>query len=432
MIADPTFPCPNCGYEIKLTESLAAPLLETTRKDFQEQLRQRDEQVAEAKRKLQDEKEAIQKEKAALDEEIAARVKEQRKAIAEEEAKKARTALSEDLESKAKQLVELQELLTSKDKKLAESQQAEADFLKSKRELDEKARELDLTIEKRLAEGLSKEREKATKAADESNRLKIAEKEKIIQDMQKQLQDANRRAEQASQQLQGEVLELDLEVELTQRYPQDSIEPVPKGQSGADVLQRVNGKIGVSSGSILWESKRTKNWSDGWLPKLRADPRAAGADVAILISATMPRDIETFDVIDGVIVVSQKCAFQVATIIRERVMAVDNARQVGEGQQTKMELIYEYLTGQSFRQRVDAILEAFTAMQSDLESEKRSMTRIWAKRQRQIENAFGATAGMYGDLQGIAGKSLQEIEGLGLPLLEESESGAKETEALEE
>jgi hypothetical protein len=230
--------------------------------------------------------------------------------------------------------------------------------------------------------------------------------------MQRQIEDLKRRAEQGSQQLQGEVQEMELEALLAAKFPRDTIQPVPKGEFGGDVLQRVMGPLNQSCGTILWECKRTKNWSDGWLPKLREDQRTAKAEIAVIVSQALPKDVETFGFVDGVWIADPKVALPVALSLRQTLIEVASARQAAEGQQTKMEMVYGYLTGPRFRQRIQAIVEAFSSMREDLDREKKAITRQWAKREEQIDRVMNATVGMYGDLQGIAGKTLQEIEGL--------------------
>ena len=176
--------------------------------------------------------------------------------------------------------------------------------------------------------------------------------------------------------------------------------------------------MGQACGSILWESKRTKNWSDGWLPKLRGDQRTAKAEISILVTEALPKDVETFGLVDGVWVSAPRFAVPLAIALRQSLIDVANTKQAQEGQQTKMELVYEYLTGPRFRHRVEAIVEKFSDMQADLDRERKTMTRLWAKREAQIQGVIESTVGMYGDLQGIAGRALQEIEGLEVPLLE--------------
>jgi hypothetical protein len=417
---EPVITCPNCKTEVKLTESLAAPLLASIRAQYEEKLSQKDADIARREASLRAEQATLAKAKDSIDEEVAKKLAEQRQLIAEDEAKKARRLLSADLEKQTKELAELQEVLADRDTKLAEAQKAQADLIRKQRELDDAKREMDLTIEKKVQESLTAVRDKAKLEAEEGLKLKVAEKEEQIAGMQRQIEELKRKAEQGSQQLQGEVLELELEALIRSTFPLDSIEPVPKGEHGGDVIQRVMGPSG-SCGTILWESKRTKNWSDGWLAKLRDDQRTAKADVALIVSQTLPKDIETFNLIDGVWVTGHRCAIPVAIALRHSLIELATARQTGEGQQSKMELVYQYLTGPRFRHRIHAIVEKFGDMHEDLQRERKSMTKLWAKREEQIRCVIEATAGMYGDLQGIAGKTLQEIEGLDLKLLPEVE-----------
>jgi hypothetical protein len=240
----------------------------------------------------------------------------------------------------------------------------------------------------------------------------LAERDKTISSLQKQIDDLKRRADQGSQQLQGEVFELKLEAILRLKFPWDAIEPVPSGEHGGDVLHRVFGSIQQLCGTIVWETKRTKNWSDGWLAKLRDDQRTARADLAVIVSQSLPKDVEGFDLIDGVWVTSFQCAIPLAIALRQSIIDVAAARQAIDGQQTKMNMIYQYLTGPRFRDRIQAIVEKSSDMHADLEKERKAMMKLWAKREEQIRYVIESTAGMYGDLQGIAGRTLHEIEEL--------------------
>jgi hypothetical protein len=429
-MTEPTIICPNCKLEIKLTESLAAPLLESTRRQFEQRLAQKDSDIAQREQAMRDREKLLAEAKQTLDrqvsEQVAAQLKLDRARITAEESGKAQQAVAADLDQKAREVAELQEVLKSREARLAEAQKTQAEFLKKQRELDDARRELDLTIEKRVQAGLDATRDQARKEAEEAQRLKVAEKEQTIAAMQKQIEELKRRAEQGSQQLQGEVQELDLENLLRSRFPFDLIEPVPKGEFGGDVVQRVVATGGQVSGTLLWESKRTKNWSDTWLAKLREDQRTAKAEIAIIISQALPKDVDTFDVIDGVWVAHPRAAIPVATILRQSLLDVAMARSASEGQQSKTELVYQYLTGPRFRHRVEAIVEAFSTMQHDLDRERKAIMKQWAKREVQIDRVMQATVGMYGDLQGIAGKTLQEIEGLDLLALEGPEDGEGE------
>jgi len=420
-VTEPTIICPNCKTEIKLTESLAAPLIESTRKQFELQLAQKDRDVAQREHAMREKEKQLADARNKLDEQVADQVaeqlKEDRARIAAEEAKKAKLAAATDLEQKAREVADLQEVLKSREEKLAEAQKAQAELIKKQRELDDAKRELELTVQKRIQEGLAVARQDAKKEAEDELNLKVKEKEQTIAAMQKQIEELKRKSEQGSQQLQGEVQELELENLLRAKFPFDVIEPVPKGEYGGDVVQRVIGAGGQPCGTILWEAKRTKNWSDGWLTKLREDQRTAKAEIAVLVSQVLPKGVETFEMVEGVWVTHPRAALPVAMILRQSLLEIAMARQASEGQQTKTEMIYQYLTGPRFRQRVEAIVEAFSTMQEDLDKERKAIMKQWAKREEQIERVMGATVGMYGDLQGIAGKSLREIEGLEFPAL---------------
>jgi hypothetical protein len=409
---EPTVFCPQCKSEIKLTESLAGPLLESVRRDYEQRLTQKDNDIARREKQIQERSALLQKEKESLDQAVAQKLQQERARISAEEANKAKLALGSELDNKSKELKELQAVLKERDAKLAEAQNAQAELIRKQRELDDARRELELTIEKRVQADLAGAREKAKKEAEEELKLKVLEKDQTITAMQKQVEELKRRAEQGSQQLQGEVQELELEALLSAKFPRDTIQAVPKGEFGGDVLQRVLGPLGQVCGTILWECKRTKNWSDGWLPKLREDQRSAKAELAVILSPALPREIETFGFIGEIWVAHPKVALPVALALRQTLIEAAAARQASDGQQTKMEMVYQYLTGPRFRQRVQAIVEAFSSMREDLEREKKAITRQWAKREEQIDRVMQATVGMYGDLQGIAGRTLQEIEGL--------------------
>lgn len=429
-MTDPIITCPNCKTEIKLNESLAAPLIAATRQQFEQKLAQKDGEIVIREQAMRDREKQLLEDKRKLDEQVsdqvATQLKAERARVIAEESRKAKQASEAELENKARELSDLQEVLKSRDQKLAEAQQAQAELIKKQRALDDEKRELELTVEKRVQSGLTEVRSLAKKEAEDEQRLKVMEKEQTITAMQKQIEDLKRRAEQGSQQLQGEVQELELENILRGKFPFDAIEPVPKGEFGGDVLHRVRSNGGNACGTILWESKRTKSWSDGWLSKLREDQRTAKAEVAVIVTHALPKGVETFELMDGVWVTHPRAAVPVAMILRQSLLDLAGARQSSEGQQSKTEMVYQYLTGPRFKLRVEAIVEAFSTMQEDLDRERKAIMKQWAKREEQIERVMGATVGMYGDLQGIAGKSLQEIEGLDLPALDRPAQNALE------
>ncbi|MCP3404058.1 DUF2130 domain-containing protein [Bradyrhizobium sp. CCGB01] len=415
--SEPTLCCPNCNHEIRLTESLAAPLIEETRRRFHEQLARKDAEVSQKLEAVRQEREDLARAREQIDDQVAERLAAERSQIAAIEAKKAREVSAAELLTKTTEAAELRRSLEANNIKLAEAQRAQAELIRKQRALDEEKRELDLTIEKRVEASIAEIRAKAKCEADDAARLRVLEKDQTIESMARTIEELKRKAEQGSQQSQGEVLELELEELLRARFPTDLVEPVGKGELGADVVQQVNGSIGQPAGIILWESKRTKAWSDGWLPKLRDDQRRCGADVALIISHALPKHVEHFDLVDGVWVTHPRCAVPVAVALRQTLIEVNSSRLVQQGQQTKMEQVYHYLTGTKFRQRVEAVIEKFNDMREDLDRERKFIGRQWAKRETQIVAVIESTVGMVGDLQAIAGKAMPEIASLDMPLL---------------
>jgi hypothetical protein len=415
---EPLIVCPSCNNEIKLTESLAAPLIESTRRAYEQKFAQKDAEIAKRESILKQQQEALAQAQVAIDEQVAVKLKTERSSIVATEGKKAREALADEIAKAQAEKAEVHDLLKQRDAKLAEAQKNEIELRRDRQRLQEEKENFELDKQRALDAERSKIRETAMKDADEQSRMKIAEKEKTITDLQAKLQDALRKAEQGSQQLQGEVQELELEWLLRAKFPRDTVDPVPKGEHGGDVLHRVLGPTGQICGTILWESKRTKNWSDGWLAKLREDQRTAKAEIAVVVSQVLPKHIEIFDLSDGVWITEPRCIVPIATALRQSLIELAGARQASDGQQTKMEMVYQYLTGPRFRQRVEAIVEKFSDMQEDLDKERKMMTRQWAKREQQIRGVIESTAGMYGDLQGIAGRTFQEIEGLEVKALD--------------
>lgn len=325
-MTEPTITCPNCKTVIPLTESLAAPLLAETRRHFERQISRKDEEIAKREQSVRDKEKQVVEAQRGIDVQIAERVETQlnseRALVVAEESRKAKLAAAVELDTKARELIELQDVLKDRDKKLAEAQNAQAELIRKQRELDDAKRELELTVEKRVQEGLSEVRTTAKREAEEGLKLKVMEKDQTIASMQQKIEELKQKAEQGSQQLQGEVQELELENLLRAKFPFDSIEPIAKGEFGGDVLQRVISSGGQPNGTILWESKRTKNWSDGWLTKLREDQRTAKAEVSILVTQVLPKGVETFDVIDGVWVTSPRAVLPVATVLRHTLLEI--------------------------------------------------------------------------------------------------------------
>ncbi len=427
-MTESTIACPQCSHKIELTsslkDSLAAPLLADAQKQFEERLALKDTDIEQREASLREQQQAIKAAQQAIDKQVEEKLDAERANVAKQEADKAKRAAQLDIQAEKDKAVELQELLSQRDQKLEEARKQQADFLKQQRALEEKEREVELTIQKQVTATLGQERTKMQQEVTAASELKLREKEEQMESMKRTIEELKKKGERGSQQLQGEVVEMQLEEELQARFSHDVITPVPKGEHGGDVLQTVCQVTGIECGKILWETKRTKNWTEGWLSKLRDDQRAAKAEIALMMSYALPADVQTFDQRDGVWICAPQYAVPLVTALRHTLLEVANSKQSQVGQKSKMELVYAYLTGPQFRHRVEAIIEKFDDMQADLVKEKRFTQKQWAKRETQMQGVLDSTIGMYGDLQGIAGKALQEIDGLDVPLLEADEEAA--------
>jgi len=296
--------------------------------------------------------------------------------------------------------------------KLAESQRVELEVRRQREALESEKKSLELEVMRRLDEERDRVRAATIKQEEDRNRLKLADKDKVIDDMRKQVEELRRKSEQGSQQLQGEVQELELEAILRRQFPKDEFEPVAVGRAGGDILQKVIGASGTVCGTILWESKRTKGWQDGWLSKARENQRNAHASVSVIASTALPKDITTFDRVEDVWVTGFECVIPLAKALRATLIQTDLAQLVGQDRSGKTDRMYSYVTGQDFKHRVAAIVEAYVKLQEDLDREKRSVTAAWARRVKSHELILLGAGGMYGDLQGILGKTMPQIEGL--------------------
>lgn len=391
-MSDVHIKCPKCGAEVPLTESLAAPMVAAVRNEMQAKVDAAERDVANAKESA----------------EIEMRRRVDAMRIEERDAAKREAAESVRLVN-----AEIGDLRI----KLGEAQQAQAESLRKERDLESRERALELTVQTRINQSLTLEREQLRREFQADNRLKLLEKDTLLDGLQHKIDDLQQRITQGSQQLQGEVQELDLEAMLRARFPFDQVSEVAKGVNGADITQAVVASSGIGVGVILWESKRTKNWSQGWLAKLREDGRKAGADLLVIASQALPEGVQGFDQVEGVWVCSPPHAVPLAALLREALLRAHAVRQAQAGQATKAELVYQYLTGSPFRRRVEALSEAYTAMVEDLATEKKALTKAWAKREAQLEKVLTSTTGLFGDLQGIAGASIPEIEGMAMTAL---------------
>jgi hypothetical protein len=379
-------------------------------------------QAQQAELTLREERRVLESQKQAFELDVTRRIDVERETIRAQVIEEQQKRF--ELESLAKDRA-----LAEVNAKLMEAQQAEVSVRKARQELEAEKQALELDVARRLDEERSVIREATRKEDDEQNRFKLAEKEKVIDDMRKQIDELRRKSEQGSQQIQGEVPELELEDALRRAFPKDEINPVAVGRGGGDVLQKVVGPNGLECGSILWESKRTKGWNDHWLAKNRDDQRAVGAHLGVIVSTTLPAGVAGFDRKDGVWVTGFPLALALGRTLRQLIIESALARVSGEDREGKSNRVYVYVTGQEFRQRVGGILDAYKAMREEIETEKRTHKTRWAKQERSLDLLLDGTARLVGDLQGIVGKAMANIEGLDD---HEIEATADQPPALEE
>jgi hypothetical protein len=468
--------CPSCKTEIEVSEIMAAQLSAVIRADMEAQLAADRRALGERARVMEEQERALKEERGTFEMQLQTRLAGEQQRLLAEARSLATQELSQEIAVRDRKLEDLEkqmtaarsaeldllrregELQTLRDRmeidvqaklnsereqirklaqeqaeqrtsvilqeqaqKLADSQAAlklaqqnELDLRKKENELEQQKSELQLEVARTLDSERSKIREDVLRQADEQNRLKIAEKDKLMAEMQEQIQLLKRKSEQGSQQIQGEVLELDLRSQLCDAFGVDDIKDVPKGVSGGDLIQSVRSISGRPCGEILWESKRTKNWSGTWLPKLRDDMRAAGAACAVLVSEALPDGVRSFNHIDGIWVCSRSHAIALAMALRAGMIEVSKARHAADGRQEKTDLVYNYLCSGEFQHHLSGLVESFSQMQTDLDSEERSLKASWKKRRKQLERAFSGATGLYGDLQGLMGSALPEVRHLEL------------------
>jgi hypothetical protein len=406
-MSDQTITCPKCGNEIPLSDALSEKMRHQLEGEIGKEFKEK-EKALEEKTKLLEESQKN------MDAQVAKKLEAEKIKMWEKAQKKA----EEKSELKFKNLEKTNE---EKDKQLDKMREDQLELMQEKRKIEEEKKNMKLENEKKLDSERKEIAEQAKKDASEEMRLKMAEKDKQLDQMKKSVEDLKRKSEQGSMQIQGDVQEDDLKMMLQNNFSMDMIEDVPTGIKGADLVQTVNTSFGNKAGIILWESKNTKAWSEDWIKKLKGDQALVKADICVLISQTLPEGVKDFKFQGGVWICSYQSALSLVTVLRLHLTQVNQVKQSLVGKDEKMELLYNYLSGSEFKNRIENIVSAFTSMQTDLDTEKRSMERIWKKRGKEIERVIMSTSGMYGDLQGIVGASLPAIKSLELPSGEEDE-----------
>lgn len=402
--------CPNCGFGIDVNNILSRQVESRLKKQFEEQRVKEKQQLDTRLEALQKEQQALEKAKQQqledIEHAIAEGLREREVTLVEKLNEKVRSEQSETLEALNKELGE-------KTEQLKDLHRTKAEMERLKREKEGLRDEIKAESEQRLNKLLVEEREKFSKSLEQKTQMELAERDKVISDLSQQLRDAQRKAEQGSMQLQGEVQELAIEDWLQNQFPLDTIEEIKKGARGADCLQIVHTRTRQNCGTIYYESKRSKSFQAGWIEKFKQDIREKGADIGVLVTQVMPTDMQRMGLKDGIWI----CTFDefrgLSMVLRDAAIRLSDAVGAQENKGDKMGMLYDFLTGNEFRQQVEAIVEGFSQMQTDLESEKRSMQSIWKKREKQIEKVLLNTNHMYGSIKGIAGNAIQSV-----PLLE--------------
>lgn len=404
--------CPNCGYEIDVNKILYHQLEEKLKKEFNAELSRQKKALQEREDAVGRQREELEKQQHAIKQEIERGVKQRLEKESEELTRK---VWAEAEAEQSERITSLETELKEKSEKVKELNKSKAEIERLKREKDELREAIEAESERKLSEKLRQEKERIRKDVESNVELKLSEKEDLITQLRKQLQEAQRKAEQGSTQRQGEVQELAIEQWLREAYPLDTIEEIKKGAQGADCLQRVNTRSRARCGSIYYESKRTKAFQPAWLEKFKSDIREKNADVGVLVTEAMPPDMDRMGLRDGVWVCSFEEFKGLSAVLRETIVQISNvtAAQVNKG--SKMEMLYDFLTGTEFRMQVEAIVEGFTQMKNDLETEKRAIQAQWKKREKQIEKVLLNTTNMYSSIKGIAGSAVQSVKMLELP-----------------
>lgn len=392
-MTEQTIQCPQCGAAIPLTEALTGRIEQGVRAQFEAE-------SAVKEKEYQSRLKAVQE---AADEALKA----ERKRIAE--AERARVVAEQADATKA-----LQDELAEQKEALAAAQQNELALRRERQKLEEEKQAFELSVQRKLDEERKQIEEKARQKALDEQALRTREKDDKIDALTRQINELQRRAEQGSQEAQGEALEGVLLDGLRQEFPFDLFEEVKKGQHGADILQTVRNPQGKECGKIIWESKYTKAYSGAWVPKLKADQQDAGASVAVLATVALPKEIKNFGQYDGVWVTDYASAMGLAAALRMGLIGAARERTLAVNQGTAKDLIYQYVTGQEFAMQVRAIAEAFGRLKSDLDKERQAMERIWKSREKQLEVVLTNISGIRGSLEGVAGKALPGMETSGL------------------
>ena len=399
MSSSETTHCPNCGFDIDVNELLYHQLEEQARLKYQEQL-------SSEQAKLKQQQAVIEERSKQIEATIEAQVSE---SLASEKTKLLVQVTEQVEKDQSERIGAMQVELAEKSKKVIELNKMQGELERLKREKEALRSEIELDVEKKFNVQLAAESSRIQKQLSDQNQFKVAEKEQIINQLKDQLSEAQRKAEQGSMQIQGEVQELAIEDWLRSQFPLDDVEEVKKGALGADTMQVINTQTRTQCGSIYYESKRTKNFQPAWIAKFKSDIQLKGADIGVLVTQVMPEGMDHLGQVDGIWICTFEEFKNLSQVLRQSIIQIDQALVIQDNKGDKMGMLYDFLTGNEFRMQIEAIVEGFTQLKTDLESEKRAMQGIWKKREKQIERVLLNTNHMYSSVKGIAGSAVQSV-----------------------
>ena len=403
--------CPNCGDEIDVQDILYHQVDEQLKKKYQDEIAKEKETFNAKFSELEAQKKSLDAQQKKQQEEIEKQVVDKVKA--------SEILLKQKIKNEAEQeqieaIASLTEELNEKSSKIKELNKTTVELERIKREKDELEEKIKAESEKELTNKLVFERQKIQKEESDKNELKVKELAKQLKDQKKLTEEMKRKQEQGSMQIQGEVQELGIEEWLAASFPLDSIEEIKKGERGADCLQVVHTRTRQNCGSIYYESKRTKSFQSTWIEKFKADIREKNADIGVLVTEVMPPDMERIGQKEGVWICSYDEFKGLSSVLRESIIQVSTALITQENKGDKMGMLYDFLTSNEFKLQIESIVEGFSQMKADLESEQRAMRKIWKQREKQIDKVVLNTIDMYGSIKGIAGSAVQSIPSLEL------------------
>jgi len=405
--------CPKCDHEFPVAEAILARINREAEAGIEVRVKAEREKMERAmQEKLQAGADRAAEDKLKA-EEHAAKMRDEAVAAAlkleqERQANEAKLQAGRDA-SRQKSIDELMSKLTAAQKENEELAAKERlGALEARRVANEEAQQ---RFEKQAVE--------LTQKLEQEGQLKNKELELQLGTVRKQLEEANKRANQGSMQNQGAALEASFEDQLRAAFPRDSVSDVPTGASGADVILDVFNDHGSECGRILFETKRTANWSDEWLPKLREDMHRVGATIGVIITQVMPRGAQSSVYKDGIWVADFAAAMTLVRTLRWGLQTAALQKRISDQAGDASALLYEFVTGPDFRNRVQSILHTYSSMRTMLEKERRAMHRIWKKREAQLESLTGHTTHVIAHLEAKTGR---EIDGDAIAALEDAGS----------